>query len=110
MIEYEVNLLFPPRVIASLRDLRGEIWRMLVEKTVRQGPDALDQLSFVLMMARLVGCVTCHSGSHRSLRGCEACAQQAVRRFHGSDQELVELFEEASGEVQQHLSANRLPD
>jgi len=108
MIESRFDLLFPPRVIPSLRELRGDIWRELVDRTTDEMPGAYDQLSFVLMMARLAGCVTCHSGSHRALRGCESCAQQAIRRFHGSDQELVKLFKQASGEVQQYLLENNL--
>lgn len=103
MLETQVDLLFPPRVIPGLRDLRGEVWQTLVDKTVNQTPGSLEQLSFVLMMARMAGCLTCHSGSHRALRGCESCAQQALRRFHGSDHELVALFQEASDEVQHYL-------
>jgi len=109
MVELQIELLFPPRAIIGLRDLRGETWQALVDKTVSQSADVTEQASFVLMMARLAGCVTCHSGSHRALRGCQTCAQQAVRRYNGSDQELLELFDEACREVQQYLSANELP-
>ncbi len=107
MIESQVDLLFPPRVIASLRDLRGDTWQTLVDSTLSQTPGDRDQLSFVLMMARLAGCMTCHSGSHRALRGCESCAQQAIRRFSGSDQELVKLFKQASRDVQHYLLDNK---
>src|SRR3990172_11600727 len=109
MVELQIELLFPPRAITGLRDLRGEVWQALVDKTVSQTADVTEQASFVLMMARLAGCATCHSGTHRALRGCQSCAQQAVRRYHGNDQELLELFNQACGEVQHYLLANKLP-
>jgi len=108
MIDPQVDLIFPPRIIASLRDLRGETWQALVDQTISPAADMLDQATFVLMMARLAGCINCHSGSHRALRGCQFCAQQAVRRYHGNDQDLLRLFEDARGEVADYLTDNQL--
>ncbi len=104
MFVRDYDLLFPPRVVSSLRDLRGEPWRNLVDHTTRQEPTAIDWVTFVLMMARLSGCTTCHPGSYRALRGCTQCAQLVVRRYEGSDLEFVHLFKETRQEIDDFLA------
>ncbi len=37
------------------------------------------------------------------MRGCTQCAHLSIRRFHGSDQELVRQFELACQEVKAYL-------
>jgi len=103
MYNSDTELLFPPRVIPKLRDLRGEQWRNLVEQVMKQEAMSVDLLAFVLMMIRLNKCATCHADSFRAMRGCTQCAQQATRRFRGSDEELVELFAQAREEVEAYL-------
>lgn len=99
MYNSDTELLFPSRVIPTLRDLRGESWRELVDLVDPQEQTSPDQLAFVLMMIRLDGCLTCNSDSYRAMRGCTQCAQQSVRRFRGEDQELQEMFEVARKEI-----------
>jgi hypothetical protein len=95
----ETDLLFPIRAAISLQELRGEVWRRLVDRAC-QAPDAsLDELAFCLLMIRLAGCLTCHADSYRALRGCSACARQAVRRFRGTDGDLLALFDRARMEI-----------
>jgi hypothetical protein len=89
------ELLFPPRLIPDLRDLRGESWRELIEYLSSLPETHPDTLAFCLTMIRLNACLSCVSGSYRFMRGCELCAQQTVSRFQGTDEELIELYEQA---------------
>ena len=104
MYNFDTDLLFPPRVIPSLRALRGSAWSKLVDQVMDKEPTDLDRLAFVLMLVRLGGCVSCHADSFRALRGCTLCAHQTVRRFRGSDQELLDLFAEAHMEIERYLN------
>jgi hypothetical protein len=94
-INLRTELLFPPRLIPDLRDLRGEEWRDLVDRVSRLPETHADTLAFCLMMIRLNACLGCVSGSYRFMRGCELCSQQTIARFQGTDEELIELFEQA---------------
>jgi hypothetical protein len=54
-------------------------------------------------MARLCICSTCSADSYRAIHGCVTCATQSLKRFHGSDQELLVLFNKARAEVSAFL-------
>jgi hypothetical protein len=95
------NLIFPLRLVPALLDSRGEEWQCLVRQTLDGGAD---QTAFVLTIARLAGCSTCHADALRALRGCAQCARQSVNRFRGSDQELVGLYRQANRDVLQFLA------
>jgi hypothetical protein len=103
MYNTDTDLLFPPRVISTLRHLRGEPWRNLVDRVIDLEPVDEDRLAFVLMMIRLGSCTSCHSDAFRALRGCTACAQQTIRRYRGSDQDLLHLFSEARKEIDNYM-------
>lgn len=103
MYNKDTDLLFPPRLIPVLRNLRGECWRELVDAVSLEEPTSLDRLAFELFMIRLGGCTSCHADSFRALRGCTICAQQTLQRFRGSDQELLVLYGEARGTMEQYL-------
>jgi len=96
-------MLFPPRLIAELKDLRGDEWRALVERIAALPETDVNTLAFCLMMIRLGGCLTCFSGSYRFMRGCYLCAQQAVARYQGTDEELLQLFERAQHDMSRYL-------
>jgi hypothetical protein len=81
----KAELLFPPRLMASLRDLRGPEWADLVNRVVKLPETDPDSLAFTLMMIRLDGCVKCHEGSFKYMRGCQLCATQTVMQFKGAD-------------------------
>jgi hypothetical protein len=102
MYNSDTELLFPLRVIPELRSLRGPVWRDLVDQVTAPESDPLDQMAFVLVMVRLGGCVPCNADSFRAMRGCTQCARQTVRRFKGTDQELVNQFQAARKEVKNH--------
>ncbi len=93
------DLLFPPRLARSLLDSRGPAWESLVRRVLGCASGSREVLAFVLMVARLSGCPNCNSDSHRAAQGCAACAALAVKRFHGTDRELVRLYESAQAEV-----------
>ncbi len=94
-------LLFPHHIIPTLRQIRGPGWQNLVERVAKQTECQEDKLAFMLMMIRLSGCVNCETDSYRAMRGCTACAQQTLRRYKGTDEELLILFEDALNEVRQ---------
>jgi hypothetical protein len=94
------ELLFPPRLIPDLKDLRGEAWRELVEHIASLPETHPDTLAFCLMMIRLNSCLNCVSGSYRFMRGCELCSQQTIARFQGTDEELIELYEQAKEDLE----------
>ncbi len=100
MYNEDTELIFPNRVIPELRDLRGVAWRNLVNKVSEQKETDLDQHAFVLMMARIDGCMTCNADSFRAMKGCTQCAQDAVRRYRGNDRELLSMYKEARIDVE----------
>ena len=103
MYQPDAELLFPARVIPTLEGLRGERWDELVQSVCAQPEGSLLELGFCLMMIRIAGCMTCHAGSHRARLGCTACAQQATRRYKGSDEDLMVAFQRACDDVQAYL-------
>ena len=100
----KAELLFPPRLMASLRDLRGPEWAELVNRVVKLPETEPDSLAFTLMMIRLDGCVKCHEGSFKYMRGCQLCAAQTVVQFKGSDADLVVLYEKARRDIDSYLA------
>lgn len=109
MYQNDAEVLFPARVIVKLRHLRGEPWRALVEHVLSCREDDLEVLGFSLMMIRLDGCLTCHADSYRAMQGCTVCAQQAVNRFKGTDEELVQMWHAACREVKHWLETGEPP-
>lgn len=96
-------MIFPSRVIPTLRELRGDQWQSLVDRVEVLEQTTLDHLAFVLLMVRLDGCAGCHADSYRAMRGCTKCAQQSVRRFRGSDEELIQKYRRARQDVEGYL-------
>jgi hypothetical protein len=96
------ELLFPHQVIATLRDLRGPGWAELVERVMKLDECHEETLAFMLMMIRLNGCLSCETDSYRAMRGCTACTHQVLRRFKGSDDDLLKRYDKALAEVRTH--------
>ncbi len=96
------ELLFPPRLIPDLKNLRGEEWRKLIEHLIPLPETHPDKLAFCLMMIRLNACLGCVSGSYRFMRGCEVCSQQTIARYQGSDEDLIKLFTWAKRDLEQY--------
>jgi hypothetical protein len=103
-INQRTDLLFPPRLIPALRDLRGEVWRDFVDSIIPLPDTHPDKLAFCLMMIRLNSCLSCLSGSYRFMRGCELCALQTVSRFQGIDEELIASFARAKADLARYAA------
>jgi hypothetical protein len=53
----------------------------------------------MLMVIRLNNCMACETDSYRAMRGCHACAIQTLRRYKGTDEELLKAYQDALIEV-----------
>ncbi len=100
----KAELIFPPRLISSLRDLRGPDWAALVERVGKLPETDPESLAFTMMMIRLDGCVKCHEGSFKYMRGCQLCATQTIMQFKGTDADLLELFTKARRDIDAYLA------
>ena len=99
LYQEDAEVLFPARVVSTLRHLRGEKWRQLVEHVMARPENDPDLLAFGLVMIRIDGCLSCHADSYRAMRGCTLCAQQSISRYKGSDDDLIRLWEVAREEI-----------
>jgi hypothetical protein len=98
------DLLFPSRAIETLVKLRGENWDRLIREVVEKDPTDPDKIAFVLFMVRLGGCTTCQSDSFRAMRGCIICSTTSIKRYKGSDQNLINLYNEAKIDVNNYMN------
>jgi len=103
MYNPDTDLLFPPRLLPHLRNLRSPAWGELVGRMLQKDPTSPERVAFILLMARLHGCATCQADSYRGMQGCTQCSQQTVKRLRTSDEELNRQFLEACHEVEQYL-------
>ncbi len=102
---YATNeLLFPNYVIPTLRDMRGPEWAGLIDRVMSLPETHEESLAFVLMMIRFNGCMACETDSYRAMRGCVACAQQTLRRFKGSDRDLLRAYQQAREDIRRYLA------
>jgi hypothetical protein len=102
------QLLFPHHLIPQLRDVRGAEWSRLVDRVGQVSEEHEESLAFVLMMIRLSGCMACETDSYRAMRGCDACAIQVLRRFKGTDHDLLESYQQALDDVRKHIARTGL--
>ena len=105
----KAELLFPAHLIPSLRDLRGEEWRQLVDRVSTLPETHPDCLAFILMMIELDGCLRCNSNNFKFLRGCFLCATQTVQSFKGNDGDLLEMYNKAKQDLNIHLQQGIKP-
>ncbi len=104
MYNSDTELLFPMRIIPTLSSMRSEEWQQLVTELCANPTEKTDHLAFVLMMVKLGGCLGCNADSFRAMRGCTQCAKQTVRRFRGSDEELIDQFKQSRREMESYLN------
>jgi hypothetical protein len=88
-----------------LRQVRGDLFAALIERVISLPEDHPETLAFSLMMIRLDGCMACETDSYRAMRGCTPCARQSLRRFKGSDADLLARYEEALEDVRAYLES-----
>ena len=106
MYNADTELLFPPRIIPSLRTLRGATWRKLVEQVEKSGDSSPEKIGFVLLMVKINGCTSCNADSFRAMQGCTLCSKQAIRRLKEPDKSLLKLFNSSKQEVIEYQAEN----
>ncbi len=102
-------LLFPHQMIPALRKLRGPEWQRLVETVLLLPEGQPEALAFDLMMIRLNGCLGCETDSFRAMRGCDLCSIQTLKRYKGSDHDLLAEYATALTDVQHYLGGGTMP-
>lgn len=102
------DLLFTPRLIPQLRNLRGDEWAKLIDKLSPLPETHPDALAFAMMMIKLGGCLSCEMDSYRAQRGCATCARQTILSYKGSDRQLIQRYENARRLIDKQLSKTEL--
>ncbi len=112
MYHPKAELLFPSYLIPELRELRGPSWTQLVDRVLAVDEAHPFNLAFMLMMVELGSCLQCHSESYKFLQGCKICSARTVRCYKGTDEDLLELFEQALSRIERELPtiAHLFPD
>ena len=103
------EILFPPRCIPQLRDLRGPKWQRVVDRASFLPHNHPEVLAFGLMMIKLGSCLTCDLDSYRASLGCCTCARRTITGFKGDDDELQEVYAKALAEVNDHIQDAAMP-
>jgi hypothetical protein len=103
MFNSDTELMFPLRVISSLGDLRGEEWQSLIEKLLREEHDVNEKIAFTALIVKLAGCAGCNADSFRAMRGCTQCSRQTIKRFKGTDADLLRYFNDCKNDVRLYL-------
>ena len=106
----ESEILFPPRCILPMRDLRGPAWARLIDRITTLPDGHEDVLAMSLMAIRMASCLTCDLDSYRSSLGCCICSGRAITGFKGTDRELIRSFEETREEVRAYLASGQVPE
>ena len=89
------EILFPHYAIPALRNTRGRAWMELIDGLSGKDETSVEVLALMSLMIELNGCLACETDSYRAMRGCTSCAQQTLRRFKGTDEELISMYDEA---------------
>ncbi len=97
------ELMFPHYVIPHLREARDGSWESLIDRVLSLPETHEEVLAFMLTMIRLNGCLPCETDSYRAMRGCAMCSLQTLRRFKGSDADLLAAYAQALEDVRRYL-------
>ncbi len=89
------EILFPHYAIPALRNTRGYKWMELIDSISSKSETSIEVIALMSIMIELDGCLACETDSYRAMRGCTACAQQTLRRFKGSDEDLIDMYKTA---------------
>lgn len=95
----DTEILFPMRAIPFLADLRETEWRNLVSRVALMADEDIEKISFSALIIKLAGCMGCTADSFRALRGCTQCSRLVIKRFKGTDEELLEGYKESLVDV-----------
>jgi hypothetical protein len=105
MYNSDTELLFPSRIIPTLRNMRGPVWSEFIDQIESLDSKSPGYIAFVLMIVRLSGCIPCNADSFRAMRGCTQCARQTIRRIRGTDKDLMEQYSQIQNEVLAYLQS-----
>jgi hypothetical protein len=83
------EILFPPRCIEQMLDLRGPKWQSLVKRVLSLPHNHEEVLAFGLLLIDLGSCLTCDLDSYRASLGCCTCARRSVSGFKKDDEALL---------------------
>jgi len=103
MFNTDTELFFPMRVTPSLSQVRGKEWEALVERVCKPGASEIEKIAFSNLIIKLAGCQACDADSFRAMRGCTQCSRMIVKRYKGTDGELVELFDQCIKDVDEFV-------
>lgn len=95
------EILFPHYAIPALRNTRGSAWMTLIDSLAGKAETSVEVIALMSLMIELNGCLACETDSYRAMRGCASCAQQTLRRFKGSDDELIRLYDESVAKIRE---------
>jgi hypothetical protein len=107
MFNSDTELFFPIRVIPSLRDIRGKGWEKLIDHLGSKSVDEIEEIAFTSLVVKLAGCAGCDADSFRAMRGCTQCARLVLKRFKGSDEDLIAQYELSKSEVSEYLKKRK---
>ena len=82
----------------------------MIGEVIEKDPMDPEKIAFVLFMVRLGGCTTCQSDSFRAMRGCVICSTTSIKRYKGTDQNLITLYNDAKIDVIDYLKEVQLND
>ncbi len=95
----ESEILFPPRCIEQLGDLRGPQWQDLIRRIGQLPHNHAEVLAFGLMLIRMGSCLTCDLDSYRASLGCCTCARRTVSGYKEDDTSLLAVYNKSLVEV-----------
>jgi hypothetical protein len=102
MLNPDTELIFPLRILPKLKDLRGEIWGKIIIELL-ETKDLVNQVGMIVLMIKVAGCITCNADSYRAIRGCTLCSQQAIKRYKGTDKELIQIYSKSCVKVKKFI-------
>lgn len=94
----DTQMMFPAELIPELSDIRGQEWQEFVN-SITDDDNEVDKIAFVYMIVRLSGCATCTLDAFRAMKGCLLCAKHTIKRYKGTDKDLIDYFKHAREEV-----------
>lgn len=103
MLNSDTELFFPFRVIPTLHQIRGQEWDNLIDRVEDGKAEEYEKVAFSFLIVKLAGCQGCDADSFRAMKGCTQCARLVVKRFKGTDQELIDQYEQCKKDVQEYL-------
>jgi hypothetical protein len=107
MFNSDTELFFPIRVIPSLRSIRSSEWENFIDHFDSSQTDEAEKIAFTGLVVKLAGCAGCDADSYRAMRGCTQCAKLVLKRFKGSDADLIAQFEQSKTEVNEYLKKRK---